>query len=151
MGVGHHHQPIDRSAADAALLVRRSAGVVPPLVALGLADLFLASCTLAVAHLAGVRFDGVVAVALPVLWLVLLVGVRAYESPHVQLGWWVPETFFEALPLTLLGALALLVSLHLHNALGWIWARLAERLLGSENAPAPAGGATPALPEPGIA
>ena len=88
MGVGHHHQPIDRSAADAALLVRRSTGVVPPLVALGLADLFLASCALAVAHLAGVRFDGVVAVALPVLWLVLLVGVRAYESPHVQLGWW---------------------------------------------------------------
>jgi exopolysaccharide biosynthesis polyprenyl glycosylphosphotransferase len=58
------------------------------MLALGLADLFLAGCTLAVAHLAGVTLAPVVALALPVLWLVLLVGVRAYESPHVQLGWW---------------------------------------------------------------
>ena len=74
-----------------------------------------------------------------------------FAQGDVQLGLWEPDTFLEALPFSLLGALALLVSLHLHNALGWIWARLAERLLGSESAPSPAGGATPALPEPGIA
>ena len=88
MGVGHHHQSIDRSAADAALLVRRSTGFLTPLLVLGLADLFLATCTVGVAHLSGMSFDVAVAVALPALWLVLLVGVRAYESPHVQLGWW---------------------------------------------------------------
>jgi exopolysaccharide biosynthesis polyprenyl glycosylphosphotransferase len=88
VGAGHHHHVIDRSAADAALPVRRSAGALPPLLQLLLADLSLAIGTLGVAHLAGVGLDGVVATAMPALWLALLVGVRAYESHHVQLGWW---------------------------------------------------------------
>jgi exopolysaccharide biosynthesis polyprenyl glycosylphosphotransferase len=87
-GLGHHAHVIDRSAADAALLVRRSAGALPPLVFLLLADLLLASGTLGAAHRAGVTLHPGAAVALPALWLVLLVGVRGYESSHVQLGWW---------------------------------------------------------------
>jgi len=88
VGVGHHPSVIDKGAADAALLVRRSAGAVPPLLLLVLADLVLASGAVWIAHRAGAQLGGPVAVVLPVLWLVLLVGVRAYESPHVQLGWW---------------------------------------------------------------
>ena len=88
VGLGHHSHVIDRSAADAALLVRRSAGALPPLLFLLLADLLLAGGALGVAHEAGVTLHAGVAVALPALWLALLVGVRAYESSHVQLGWW---------------------------------------------------------------
>jgi exopolysaccharide biosynthesis polyprenyl glycosylphosphotransferase len=85
---GHPGHVIDRTAADAALLVRRSAGALPPLLLLLLADLVLACGALGIAHLAGVALDGVVLAAVPALWLVLLVGVRGYESHHVQLGWW---------------------------------------------------------------
>lgn len=54
-----------------------------------------------------------------------------FGQGNVDLGFWGPETFLEALPLAFVGALALLLSLHLHNALGWAWARLAEWLLGA--------------------
>jgi exopolysaccharide biosynthesis polyprenyl glycosylphosphotransferase len=87
-GLGHHAHVIDRSTADAALLVRRSAGALPPLLFLLLADLLLATGILGAAHRAGVTLRPAVAVALPALWLLLLVGVRAYESSHVQLRWW---------------------------------------------------------------
>ncbi len=49
--------------------------------------------------------------------------------------------------LSIVGLLGLIVSLHAHRALGWIWARLAEWLLG-EVAPAPA---TPAMPQEAVA
>jgi exopolysaccharide biosynthesis polyprenyl glycosylphosphotransferase len=87
-GLGQHAHVIDRSTADAALLVRRSAGALPPLLFLLLADLLLASGSLGAAHRAGVTLHVGAAVALPALWLGLLAGVRAYESSHVQLGWW---------------------------------------------------------------
>jgi hypothetical protein len=53
------------------------------------------------------------------------------DHDNVRLFWWEPIGFFDALPFGLLGAFGLLVSLHLHNMLGWIWARLAEWLLGA--------------------
>ena len=86
VGLGHHPHVIDRSAAEAALLVRRSAGALPPLLFLLLADLLLAGGALGVASQTGVT-PPAAAIALPALWLLLLVGVRAYESSHVQLGW----------------------------------------------------------------
>jgi hypothetical protein len=64
-----------------------------------------------------------------------------YGDAHIDFGWWEPDTFIEALPFAFAGLFALLVSLHLHNALGWVWARLAERMLGqgspSGRAPVP--------------
>lgn len=81
------HPGFDRTAADAELLARRSAGALTPLLSLLVADLLLAGATLVVAHQVGVSLPRVVALALPVVWLVLLVGVRAYESHHVHLGW----------------------------------------------------------------
>ena len=90
MGLGHHHSHhhiVDRSTADAALLVRRSAGALAPIVFLLVADLVVAASALAAAHVAGVRFDAAVATGLAALWIMFLVGTGAYESPHVQLGW----------------------------------------------------------------
>ncbi len=55
-----------------------------------------------------------------------------HPEVHVDLGYFTPTTPLEALPLALLGLLGLLVTLHLQNALGWLWARLAELLLGAE-------------------
>lgn len=49
---------------------------------------------------------------------------------------WQPTTFVETLPIALLGAFGLLLTLHLQNAFGWVWARLAELLLGSGQVPA---------------
>lgn len=64
-----------------------------------------------------------------------------FGGGNVDFGWWEPATFLEALPLSPVGLLALFVSLHLHNALGWAWARLAEWLLGA-GAPGSPGAAT---------
>lgn len=54
----------------------------------------------------------------------------------VDLGFWSPLTLGEALPVSLLGLLLLIVTFHLHRAMGWIWARLAELLLGGAAEPA---------------
>lgn len=59
-----------------------------------------------------------------------------FEHGNIDFGWWDPDTFVEALPLSFAGLLALFVALHLHNALGWVWARLAEWLLGASLPPA---------------
>lgn len=69
---------------------------------------------------------------------------------HVSFGWWEPDTFVEALPFAFAGILALFVSLHLHNALGWLWARLAERMLG-QSAPGSSAAPIPGGPEPAAA
>ena len=64
---------------------------------------------------------------------------------HVELGVWTPTTFVGALPLAFAGALALLLSLHLHNALGLVWARLAEGLLGARLPESNDGAVAPAV------
>lgn len=58
----------------------------------------------------------------------------ALHHPEIRLdlGYFTPTTPLEALPLALAGLLGLLLTLHLQNALGWLWARLAELLLGAE-------------------
>jgi hypothetical protein len=73
-----------------------------------------------------------------------------FGHDHVDLGWWEPDTFLEAVPFSIAGIFGLLISLHLHNALGYAWARLAEWLLGRE-APAHGRGASSALGEPAVA
>ncbi len=50
----------------------------------------------------------------------------------IDLGFWNPDTVAEALPISVVGLLLLIASFHLHRAMGWVWARLAEMLLGGE-------------------
>lgn len=52
---------------------------------------------------------------------------------------------YELWMVALLGLVMMTVTLHLHRALGWLWARLAEHLLGAELPATPAG---PALSTP---
>lgn len=82
--------------------------------------------------LAGWVFS-LVALVVPISFLLAPFALLVDEIDAVQfrIGWWGPETFFEALPLSVVGLVALFISLHLHNALGWAWARLAEWLLGA--------------------
>jgi len=67
----------------------------------------------------------------PFAWLVDPDGV------HVGLGFWQPESFLGTLPFGLAGVIGLLVALHLANGMGWLWARLAEGMLGSSAASPP--------------
>ncbi|GMU64293.1 MAG: hypothetical protein AMXMBFR36_05670 [Acidobacteriota bacterium] len=53
----------------------------------------------------------------------------------VDLGFWSPVTVGEALPISLVGLALLIVTFHLHRAMGWAWARLAEQLLGGAGEP----------------
>jgi hypothetical protein len=76
------------------------------------------------------------AVSLALLGTPLAVSLDAGE---VHIPFWLVETPFDALPLALAGLLGLIGTFHLHRAMGWAWARLAEALLG-------AGGAVPATP-----
>lgn len=49
---------------------------------------------------------------------------------EVRIGSWVPSTPVEALALTGVGLVALVVSVHLLNGIAWMWGALARRLLG---------------------
>jgi hypothetical protein len=64
----------------------------------------------------------------------------------VRVPYWSIDSPWDTLPLALGGLALLIVSLHLHNALGWLWARLAEGLLGGAALAAPA--AEPAAATP---
>jgi len=61
----------------------------------------------------------------PVAWLV------GGNEVHLGLGYWTPTSFLGTLPFGLAGLVGLLVALHLQNGMGWLWARLAEWMLGS--------------------
>jgi len=61
----------------------------------------------------------------PFAWLV------GAEDFHVGLGYWTPTSFLGTLPFGVAGVLGFLVALHLQNGMGWLWARLAEWMLGS--------------------
>ena len=63
---------------------------------------------------------------------------------HVGLWFWQPESFLGTLPYGVAGVLGFLVALHLQNGMGWLWARLAEWMLGSTVPGAPGGVAGPA-------
>ncbi len=52
--------------------------------------------------------------------------------------WWVVDTLPEALLCSLVGLVFLIASLHLVNALAWVWRFLAEALLGHGPEPVPA-------------
>ena len=97
--------------------------------------------------LAGWVFS-LVALIVPLSFIAAPFALLVWGHPYVDLGWWEPDTFLEALPFAFLGLLGLLVSLHLHNTLGWVWARLAEGLLGAE-VPSRTGGESAPLPESG--
>lgn len=64
-------------------------------------------------------------------------------------GWplWSIDSFAATLPWGVAGLVGLVLTLHLHNALGWLWARLAELLLGAKlpEADAPEEGPSTAL------
>jgi len=69
---------------------------------------------------------------LSVPFLYLLADGNAYS--HVGLDdWtiWTIDSFAGTLPWGFAGLIGLVLTLHLHNALGWLWARLAEMLLGA--------------------
>ena len=72
----------------------------------------------------------------PFAWLV------GSEEIHLGLGYWTPTSLLGTLPFGLAGIVGLLVALHLQNGMGWLWARLAEWMLGSTAPGAP--GARPA-------
>jgi len=65
--------------------------------------------------------------AIPALYLLA-------EKEHLHFdGWiWNVDSFAATLPFGLAGLLGLLLALHLHVALGWLWARMAEWLLGAK-------------------
>jgi hypothetical protein len=75
--------------------------------------------------------------ALPALYLLA-------EPRDLRSDWpyWTVDSFAGTLPFGLAGLLGLLVALHLNVALGWVWARVAEWLLGAGKP----GAAVPAVP-----
>lgn len=77
--------------------------------------------------------------ALPALYL-----FADRDDLHFEWPFWAIDSFAGTLPLGLAGLLGLLVALHLNVALGWLWARAAEWLLGA-GAPESGGPATPAV------
>lgn len=64
--------------------------------------------------------------ALPVLYL-----VAEPRGLHFEWPFWGVDSFAATLPFGVAGLLGLLVALHLNVALGWVWARVAEWLLGA--------------------
>lgn len=64
--------------------------------------------------------------ALPALYLFAEPRDVRFDWP-----WWTVDSFAATLPFGLAGLLGLLVALHLNVALGWVWARMAEWLLGA--------------------
>ena len=85
----------------------------------------------------------VVPLAFALVPLAWLVGADDFQ---VGLGYWTPTSFLGTLPFGLAGVLGFLVALHLQNGMGWLWARLAEWMLGSTapGAPGAIAGARPA-------
>jgi hypothetical protein len=77
----------------------------------------------------------------PFAWLV------GGDEIHVGLGYGSPQSFLGTLPFGLAGVLGLLVALHLQNGMGWLWARLAEWMLGSTlpDGAGPVGSSTPSV------
>lgn len=63
--------------------------------------------------------------------------IVAFGDGYVDLGRFEIDTLGGSWILAATGFAAFVVTLHLHRALGWIWARLAERLLGAEAPSAP--------------
>jgi len=57
--------------------------------------------------------------------------IVAFGHGHVELGWFAIDTLGASWLLAAVGLAGFVVSLHLHRALGWLWARLAEWLLGA--------------------
>ena len=74
---------------------------------------------------------------LPIAWLV------DPDLVHIGIGYWQPQSFLGTLPFGVAGVLGLLVALHLQNGMGWLWARLAEWMLGSTVPGGPGLAATP--------
>lgn len=74
------------------------------------------------------------------LWKGLL--FLALRFPLGLAGWIVSVV---SLAVSVIGLLLLIVTFHLHRAMGWAWARLAELLLGGD-APQPASGGLDAAP-----
>lgn len=77
------------------------------------------------------------------LSLTLLLAPLYYRVSPPDLYWWVADTLPEALLCSLVGFLLFVASLHLLNALAWVWRELAVLLLGrrgpgSESAAPPA-------------
>ncbi|MCB9378836.1 MAG: sensor domain-containing protein [Holophagales bacterium] len=77
--------------------------------------------------------------AVPVLYLI------DPSAGHGQVdipGWFFGsfDSLADVLPWGVVGLIGLIATLHLHNALGWLWARLAEHLLGARLPEAGTGG-----------
>jgi hypothetical protein len=67
-----------------------------------------------------------------------------YRWDQPEIGFWVVDTLPEAFLCSLIGALSLIVSLHLLNGLAWVWKELSRVLLGHRPAAEPGNGATSA-------
>lgn len=76
-----------------------------------------------------------VAIAVPVAFLIAPLALVWGGS--VDLGFWAPETPAEAWPVSLVGVVLLLLSLHLHVGLAAFWSWLAKALLDAGPAPTP--------------
>ena len=72
----------------------------------------------------------VVAITSLSLSISLLLAPLYYRWDRPDLGFWVVDTLPEALLCSLIGALLLIVSLHLLNGLAWVWKGLSRVLLG---------------------
>lgn len=59
----------------------------------------------------------------------LLAAPVYYSWSPPNLGWWVADTLPEALLCSLVGALLLIVSLHVVKGIAWLWGRLSEIML----------------------
>ncbi len=77
----------------------------------------------------------VVALAFALVPFAWLVGSDEFQ---LHIGTWQPTSFLATLPFGIAGVIGFLVALHLSNGMGWLWARLAEGMLGSTAPGAPA-------------
>lgn len=75
--------------------------------------------------------------------LVPLAWLMGSDDFRADLGFWQPTSFLGTLPFGIAGILGFLVALHLQNGMGWLWARLAEWMLGST---VPGAAGSPAAP-----
>ena len=87
----------------------------------------------------------VVAFAISLAFLATPVLV-SLEVGEVRIPFRFVDTGVDALPLALAGLVGLIGTFHLHRAMGWAWARLAEVLLGAGGPARTAPAAAPSVP-----
>ena len=85
-------------------------------------------------------------VSLSVSLALLVAPWAAAFGGEVQMPFWEIDTAAELWLLSIIGLVLFVATLHLHRGLGWVWARLAERLLGGASGSGPSAASTSTPP-----